>query len=130
MLSHTMGRVILIFICETLFAGNIAALTGNEWRQLSLPSQQAYVIGVTDTWNLLESVRLESIPLAMEKEPQEAPSIITHLMNCLNEMTYGQGVAIVEKYMRDNPAEWHKSMAFLIWNAAHEACTSTEKKGN
>jgi hypothetical protein len=44
-------------------------------------------------------------------------------------MAYEQTVAIIDKYMQNNPAEWHQSMASLVWVAMNEACTPKEKKG-
>jgi hypothetical protein len=31
-------------------------------------------------------------------------------------------VAIVEKFMNDNPSRWHQPMAILVWLALQEAC--------
>jgi hypothetical protein len=44
-------------------------------------------------------------------------------------MSYGQVNSIVEKYMEDNPSQWHYDMAGLIRVAMNEPCTPTEKKG-
>jgi hypothetical protein len=37
-------------------------------------------------------------------------------------MVYSQMVAIVVKYMEANPAQWHESMAALVWAAMDRAC--------
>jgi hypothetical protein len=37
-------------------------------------------------------------------------------------MTQGQGLAIIDKYIRDNPDKWDRDMSLLIWYAFHEAC--------
>jgi hypothetical protein len=124
MLAHTRERMVLSLLCGILFTVHAAAVTGNEWKQLPLPAQETYVIGVVDTWNSLEKLRL-----TLGKGSEEASSIVTPLVNCIKEkMTYGQMIAIVQKYIGDNPAHWHYDMPSIIRVAIHEACTSTEQK--
>jgi Rap1a immunity proteins len=47
---------------------------------------------------------------------------------CLRKgITYGQITAIVQKYMENNPSQWHYDMASLTWNAVNEACAPASK---
>ena len=45
-----------------------------------------------------------------------------------NGMTYKQVSAITDKYIDENPTEWHYAMPDLIWSAVAKACTAPEKK--
>lgn len=96
------------------------ALSGNEWKQGSPSSRSAYISGVADTWQILAVIE------KMNKETSQHPSaaLFTDLTICMGKgMTYGQVSAIVEKYMEDNPSEWHHAMAWLAWRAVNRACS-------
>jgi hypothetical protein len=124
MLSQTRGRIILSLICGVLFSGNAGATTGHEWKKWSPDCRTTYVMGVTDTWQNVETVRRASNP------QDETPSIFAPLIACMRQrMTYIQITAIVNKYLEDNPSEWHYDMASLVWTAMSGACKRTEEKG-
>jgi hypothetical protein len=85
-------------------------------------ARSGYVIGVMEGWMLLADVyqvlRLRGTP---------TPGSIARLVNvaqCARDrkMVYSQMVAIVVKYMEANPAQWHESMAALVWAAMDRAC--------
>jgi hypothetical protein len=42
-------------------------------------------------------------------------------------MEFVQILAIIQKYLENNPAEWHYGMALLVWNALHEVCVPKSK---
>jgi hypothetical protein len=46
---------------------------------------------------------------------------------CVDGMTYGQIVAVVQKHMENNPARWHYSMASEIWLALDDVCPAASK---
>ena len=106
-----------------LFASDAKAISGNEWKQLDPGEQRFYVVGVVDAWQHLEQVAsLSVIP------PSGAITIFTKLVKCVSEgMTYGQMVAIVQKYMENNPAGWHYGMVSLVWSALNQVCVPTSK---
>lgn len=67
------------------------------------------------------------IKVAKEANPQYEPSrlelMFTPITNCLHDrMTYGQTYAIVDKYMSQNPEDWHYGMANITWDAVSKAC--------
>jgi Rap1a immunity proteins len=114
-------RAFLLTVC-LLFAVEASAITsGNEWKQFPLEARQGYILGVVDTWAYFG----EAASLAGQQPP--VVIIFTELVKCAGGMTYGQINAIVQKYMENNPAEWHFSMASLVWSALHEVCKPTSK---
>jgi hypothetical protein len=124
MLSHMRGRIVLSLICGVLFSGHAGAVTGHEWIQWSAHCRTTYVMGVTDTWQNVETVRRAG------NRQEEGSSIFTPLIDCMRQrMTYIQITAIVNRYLENNPAEWHYDMASLVWTAMNEACTPTGEKG-
>jgi hypothetical protein len=105
--------VCLLFAAEAM----AASMSGNEWKQLYRGEQNTYVWGVVDAWQ-----NLQQAALLLEQQPSVVTSF-TKLVKCINEgMTYGQVVAIVQKYMENNPSKWHESMSWLVWIALSEAC--------
>jgi Rap1a immunity proteins len=118
-----MKRAALAILFLFMPTVTFSAATGNEWRALSPATRDGYLLGVLDAWVLLDAVTKESV------QPVGRASIFTRLVGCLGkDMTYGQAIAIVEKYMQDNPSEWHQNMAFLAWIAIDRACAAVEKK--
>jgi hypothetical protein len=119
-----MKRAALILFFMLMSAVPVSAATGNEWRALSPAARTAYLLGVVDAWTLLD--------MAVKASPQPVgiASMFTRVVRCLGkDMTYGQTVAIVEKYLQDNPSTWHYDMAALAWTAIDVACTPAEKNG-
>jgi hypothetical protein len=104
-----------------LFAVEANALSGNQWKQLSLTQQQYYVMGVLDGWDDLEDTILRA------KEQTPIVSAFTKLVSCVEGMAHSQIHVIIQKYMENNPAKWHFGMALLVWNALHEVCVSKSK---
>ena len=104
-----------------LSAVDAAAITGSEWRQLSPAAQQYYVIGVLDGWDNLGTITL----LAEQKSPVGIG--FTKQIECTVGMEYAQISVIIQKYMENNPSQWHNSMVLLVWPALAEVCASASK---
>jgi hypothetical protein len=103
----------------SVFAGEAAGITGNEYRALSPLARLSYVVGVVDGWETV------GILGAIQNEPQ--PSFVTKhtdLARCPidRQMTRGQTQAIVDKYIADHPADWNYRAAQLVFLAMYEAC--------
>src|SRR4029453_17694131 len=104
-----------------LFAVEANAITGNDWRRLPLAAQHYYIIGVLDGWDNLGTIAL------LAKQPLSVVTRLAEHIKCTAEMPYEQIVAIVQKYMDNNPSQWHYDMASLTWNAVNEACAPASK---
>ena len=93
-------------------------LKGDQWRKLPENGQMLYVWGVVDGW--------QPPPLL---GPHGA-SLLKHYapIRCVEQMTYGQIMAIVKKYVEENPAKWHFTMSDLVWNALENACLALTPK--
>jgi hypothetical protein len=118
-----MGRkasVLLMVVC-LLFAVDATAITGIQWRQLSQTAQQYYIIGVLDGWDNVGTITL----LAEQQSP--AGTGFTKQIECTTGMAYAQVNVIIQKYMDNNPSQWHNSMALLIWPALAEVCAPASK---
>ena len=75
-------------------------------------------MGVVDTWGNI---------VQMYQVTKEVPNIATdsfvRLNNCMAKgMTYNQIFAIVEKFMADDPSQWHTEMSSIVWAAINNAC--------
>ena len=100
----------------------VAAWTGgNDWLAWTKEMQFGYVAGVIDDWKNRQQV-IEAAAKRVGVQPQYDTTAT--LVVCVEErnMTRGQVVAIVEKYMNENPAEWHHAMASLVWTALNAVC--------
>ena len=98
------------------------AMTGNEWRGWPETGRLGYVWGVVDTWSVLQKLEARQ-QLEERSEQSSIVAMHTDLALCIQKMSYVQMSAIVEKYMQNNPAEWHYLMASLVWSAIHETCS-------
>jgi hypothetical protein len=110
----------LLTLC-LLFTAEAKAVTGNEWRQLSQTAQQYYIIGVLDGWDNLGTITL----LAEQQSPVGIG--FTKQIECTIGMAYAQINAIIQKYMENNPSQWHNSMVLLVWPALAEVCAPASK---
>lgn len=120
----TMKRILPVVASFSLLLAclNASALSGNEWKQLSVFQRNAYIWGVADAWQ-----NLAQMEKSAKDQPQRSSAVLfTNVAGCVSKgMTYGQISAIVEKYMDDHPSEWHYEMASLAWTAVQIACKSS-----
>jgi hypothetical protein len=116
----TKVNAFLVTAC-LLFPVNATAITGNEWIQLTHTAQQYYIIGILDGWDNFGTITLLT--------EQQSPVGIgfTKQIECTIGMTYPQINVIIQKYMKNNPAQWHYSMALLVWPALADMCTAATK---
>jgi hypothetical protein len=96
----------LILVASSAFA----VVTGNDWRSLPESNQTSYVMGVLDGWSILRKVGVTDDRLSV--------------VDCYASRgkTYRQNVAIVRKWMDENPADWNYAMSSLVFAALKEAC--------
>ena len=116
------AALIGFYILVVLIA-DATAMDGNGWKQLPPGAQQSYIMGVVDTWgNVAELVK------ALNRQPMGVEKIFIDHVACAQEkMTYAQMIAIVDKFIADNPSQWHYSMPSLISDALRAACTTRQK---
>jgi hypothetical protein len=99
-----------------------AQISGNDWRTLPLASRAAYVLGVVNGWQHLATLTDYGNKIGGPPSVAPAAEMLVEVVHCLDRnkgMTNEQIVAIVEKYMKESPAEWHYGMPSLIWAAIH-----------
>jgi hypothetical protein len=110
--------IVLVAICFIslrgfpVFSTNLVCvrssfLTGNEYVKLDKFNKLSYVTGVIDGFS---AAPLFGAPANKVKWYD----------NCISEMTNGQIVAIIDKYLKEHPEEWHWHMHVLIHNALRE----------
>ena len=113
--------------CATLAAllsTEASALNGNEFRALADYPRMTYVVGVMDTW-----VDVSNTIGGIGPDDVVATAVATmygNLPKCASDrkMTNAQVLAIVDKYLRDNPTKWDQWAPVLVWEAIFEACFS------
>jgi hypothetical protein len=84
-------------------------VNGNDYLELDANEKRAYAMGAID--GLLVA------PLLSAPEAQ-----LKRLHDCTLQMNDRQVVAIITKYLRDNPAKWHHPMNLSSFNAMRMAC--------
>ncbi len=123
MTSTEITRTVLITLCFSfLTVPTVNALTANEWKKLEPAEQQAYICGVVDTWRNFAT--LENYAKGQGDSPPDATAqIFAEVAHCTagKGITYKQIIAVVRKYLKNNPSEWHIDMASLIFEAVHAA---------
>ena len=84
--------------------------TGNDFLQLSQDDKRDYVIGMTDGLLLAP---IFGAPKAEMKWVED----------CLTDMNNVQISAILEFFLKNNPARWHQQMNILTFVALKENCS-------
>lgn len=128
----TTPRILLaLLLLLTLTTSAWGYVTGNEYRGFRDDTRLAYVLGVLDGW---QQIGANLAPPS--KSPIVEPDakvmqvqllyvrLFLDLSRCAVEkqMTHRQTGAIVDKYVSDNPGEWHLPMAFVVFKAMIAAC--------
>jgi hypothetical protein len=117
--------VFLIVVPEGAQAGT----SGNDWNKFPEGQKWGYILGVIDSWVENSSMR-ELVSRTGTSGTLDGLSMReAELSRCLDarSMPLSQVVAIVKKYMQDNPANWHFSMTGEVMLAMSDACKSVIK---
>jgi hypothetical protein len=108
----------LVLLVVVIGAGVVGAapkyITGNAWLKCGRPEKVVYMEGFQDGAVVWRSL--------MEKKPKEYEA----LWQCCQSWPPSQTLAVVEKYLKDNPQQWDKPIFLLIQEAIEDAC---QKKG-
>ena len=96
-------------------------MTGQGWREWSSVMRSGYVIGFFEGYN--------SAMMAVVTSGVLTSQVLTKLPNreysaCVSGMTYGQTVAMMDKYVADHPEKWNKKISELLIEATEKACLS------
>ena len=69
---------------------------------------------------------VSGLKLVTDTNPSYAQGVVERTFrltsDCAQPMTYGQIIAIVEKYMKDHPEAWHYRMASIVFSAVQATC--------
>lgn len=84
-------------------------ITGNIYKEFSYSEQRGYIIGYFD--GLLASPLLHRSNVESDD-----------LESCIRKMTDTQLLAMVDKYMTENPDKWHMPMNILMWSMIQDTC--------
>ena len=84
-------------------------ITANDYLSYAPQRKRAYAVGFID------GMLVAPFFSAPKSE-------LSWVENCIVGMTDYQVAAILDKYLRDNPARWHESMNILAWNAIKDGC--------
>lgn len=84
-------------------------LKGRDYLDMDTAEKRAYAMGA------INGMLVAPLFLA----PQER---VKWLETCTANMTDDQIAAILTKYLRDNPGEWHRNLNVLTFNAMSGAC--------
>jgi hypothetical protein len=118
------GRLIVAALLILAGVDHAHALTGNDWRRLNEDGRNLYIIGVLDDWHTLQAMSLVETKTFPDRQISATEQVLGDVIKCVRErkMPYGQSVAIVEKYMTDNPGQWQLPMVRLVFGALAGAC--------
>ena len=89
-------------------------ITGNEY--FDLISKPDYLIGVID------GITLGPLFGANKKKSME------WLTTCVTGMTNLQLLAVVEKFMNENPVRWKEDMHTLVYSSLYKSCPNSGYK--
>ena len=107
---------LLLLLALPLWPAPAVAMTGNEWRALPVAARTSYVTGVVD--NLVDfGAAVRSLVPAEKRTASE--KMLVSFEECIAKTPRppSQLVAIVDKYIKDNPGQWHTRMSGLVFEA-------------
>lgn len=89
-------------------------MNGNDYLELDASEKRAYAAGVVN--GMLNATLLGA--------PEEK---VAWFNGCTKSMNDEQVAAIITKFLRDNPAQWHLPLNILSFNAMKQACPNSPK---
>jgi len=110
------GWLFLVLLGLSGWPSPASAVSGNEWRALPMAARTSYVTGVVD--NLVDfGAAVRSLVPAEKRTASE--KMLVSFEECIvrTPRPPSQLVAIVDKYIKDNPAQWHGRMSGLVFEA-------------
>jgi hypothetical protein len=113
---HCLAIVMLCGLLAPMLPSSAAAVTGNDWRALPASAKTAYVSGVVD--NLADfGTAVRSLVPAEKRSGTE--KMLVSFEDCIAKTPRppSQLVAIVDKYVKENPGQWHARMSGLVFEA-------------
>ena len=127
MLPVVVCHVVAILACFVVPPFDVFAISGNQWNtELSQQGRQAYVIAIVDSWEL---VRATTLKYPSQTKAGVYEEIHVEVAKCISDehLPYSQLVAIVDKWMKDNPNAWQYSMPTNIYTAIKGACDKMKR---
>lgn len=101
---------VILVLC--LYPSAVSGFTGNDWQRSSTDGKVMYLVGILDGWEFAEGVH-------NVRKHSDDPSLI----HCWDKnMTYGQFLAMVEKYMTEHPQNWHEIMPIIVLRTLNQIC--------
>ncbi len=100
-------------------AEEAAAITGNEFRRLPDLARMMYAVATIDAWGNVSAL------IRGKKLSATAVDVVYgDISRCVvgRGMINEQVLAIVDKYLKENPEKWDADMTSLIWNAFVAVC--------
>jgi len=113
---YCVAAVLFCALFAPLLPTAAQAVTGNDWRALPAAARTAYISGVVD--NLVDfGAAVRSLVPADKRTGSE--KMLVSFEDCIAKTPRppSQLVAIVEKYVKENPAQWHARMSGLVFEA-------------
>ena len=107
---------LLLLLALLMWPAPAAAMTGNEWRALPVAARTSYVTGVVDNFTDVATAVKTLVP---PEKRTASEKMLVSFEECIagTPRPQSQLVAIVDKYIKDNPGQWHTRMSGLVFEA-------------
>jgi hypothetical protein len=118
-----------VLLCSLLvlpWPSSAGAMSGNDWRALPVSARTSYVTGVVDNFADVATAIKTLVPADKRTASEK---MLVSFEDCMagTSRPPSQLVAIVDKYIKDNPARWHSRMSGLVFEAL--SCKDSVRKG-
>jgi hypothetical protein len=116
----------IFFLCCVLFlmgekSALALALDGTTWERLPDMAKDFWIVGVTEAFVALDGLTIiDKEKLSVELSVKE--QVYHNISLCLQAQKKAQTTAIVQKYVTENPKQWHDPMIIIFLNALRDAC--------
>jgi hypothetical protein len=114
---HTRWYCVAVILFSGLLAPlSASAVTGNEWRALPASAKTAYVSGVVDS---IVDFGMAVRSLVPVEKRSGSEKMLVSFEDCIAKTPRppSQLVAIVDKYVKEHPTQWHARMSGLVFEA-------------
>jgi hypothetical protein len=90
--------------------------TGQDWLKWSQEMRLGFAVGFNAGYGAA----------TIDAGVRHPPRYVVRQLRCMSQMTYGQDVAIVDKYVADHPEKWDNVVHSLFAEAITNACAARD----
>jgi len=128
-------KAILVFAFMFAVTSTAGAMTAGQWEKPDPESKAWFLLGMIEDWGAMSDLRIilkQRFPAEVDIELSPWELYVNPILSCLSKrkMPGDQLVGLVDKYVKDHPNAWDKSMISVAAVAVRKACEEDGSLGD